>query len=68
MDYLTLVRINKVKELLRFGVEVEDAGGRREAKLAEIAELTGFGSEQHLSARFKRIEGCSPTEYRMKWK
>ena len=62
MDYLTIVRINKVKELLRFG---EDG---RAAKLAEIAEMTGFSSEQHLSARFKHIEGCSPSEYRMKWK
>ena len=62
MDYLTIVRINKVKELLRFGVD------GRVAKLAEIAELTGFSSEQHLSARFKRMEGCSPSEYRMKWK
>lgn len=62
MDYLTVVRINKVKELLRFGMD------GRVAKLAEIAELTGFSSEQHLSARFKRIEGCSPSEYRMKWK
>lgn len=62
IDYLTIVRINKVKELLRFGVD------GRVAKLAEIAELTGFSSEQHLSARFKRIEGYSPSEYRMKWK
>ena len=62
MDYLTITRINKVKELLRFGKE------DRVAKLAEIAELTGFSSEQHLSARFKCIEGCSPNEYRMKWK
>lgn len=62
MDYLTIVRISKVKELLRFGMD------GRVAKLGEIAELTGFSSEQHLSARFKCIEGCSPSEYRMKWK
>ena len=62
MDYLTIVRMNKVKELLRFG---EDG---RATKLSEIAGLTGFSSEQHLSSRFKRIEGCSPSEYRMKWK
>ena len=62
MDYLSIIRINKVKELLRFGVD------GRNAKLAEIAELTGFSSEQHLSARFKTIEGCSPREYRNRWK
>ncbi len=62
MDYLTIIRINKVKELLRFGVD------GREAKMIEIAELTGFGSEQHLSTRFKQVEGCSPREYRNKWK
>lgn len=66
MDYLTIVRINKVKELLRFGVE--NADGRHEAKLAEIAELTGFSSESYLSLRFKKIEGISPSEYRDKWK
>ena len=62
MDYLTIIRINKVKELLRFGVD------GREAKMAEIAELTGFSSEQHLSTRFKQVEGCSPKEYRNRWK
>ena len=66
MDYLTIVRINKVKELLRFGVE--DTEGRRDAKLVEIAELTGFSSENYLSMRFKKIEGISPSEYRDKWK
>lgn len=61
-DYLHLIRINKVKELLRFG----DNG--RIMKLAEIAEVTGFGSESYLSLRFKKTEGISPSEYREKWK
>ena len=61
-DYLHLIRINKVKELLRFG----DDG--RMMKLAEIAEVTGFGSESYLSLRFKKTEGISPSEYRKKWK
>lgn len=61
-DYLHLIRINKVKELLRFG----DDG--RMMKLAEIAEVTGFGSESYLSLRFKKTEGISPSEYREKWK
>ncbi len=61
-DYLHLIRINKVKELLRYG----DNG--RIMKLAEIAEVTGFGSESYLSLRFKKTEGISPSEYREKWK
>ena len=90
-DYLNIVRINKVKELLRFGTstpviqvdtagvekneagaepcgEVEKSGTRRDLKLAEIAVLTGFSSESYLSMRFKKMEGCSPKEYRLKWK
>ena len=78
-DYLNIVRINRVKELLRFGQttsgadndgagEAEKSGTRKDLKLAEIAVLTGFSSESYLSMRFKKMEGCSPKEYRMKWK
>lgn len=56
--YLTTVRIQKSKELLRF---TDDT-------LAKIAEKVGFSSEQYLSRVFKGVEGISPREYRKRWK
>lgn len=58
IKYLTMVRIQKSKELLRF---TDDT-------LAKIAEKVGFSSEQYLSRVFKGIEGISPREYRKRWK
>lgn len=58
IKYLTAVRIQKSKELLRF---TDDT-------LAEIAEKVGFSSEQYLSRVFKGLEGISPREYRKRWK
>ena len=58
IKYLTAVRIQKSKELLRF---TDDT-------LAEIAEKVGFSSEQYLSRVFKGLEGISPREYRKCWK
>lgn len=39
IEYLNLVRVNKVKEYLRFGAD------GKELTIAEIADLTGFNSE-----------------------
>lgn len=58
IKYLTAVRIQKSKELLRF---TDDT-------LAKIAEKVGFSSEQYLSRVFKGMEGISPREYRKRWK
>lgn len=58
IKYLTTVRIQKTKELLRF---TDDT-------LAEIADKVGFSSEQYLSRVFKGLEGISPREYRKRWK
>ena len=58
IKYLTAVRIQKSKELLRF---TDDT-------LAKIAEKVGFSSEQYLSRVCKALEGISPREYRKRWK
>ena len=58
IKYLTAVRIQKSKELLRF---TDDT-------LAKIAKIVGFSSEQYLSRVFKALEGISPREYRKRWK
>ncbi len=61
-DYLTMVRINKAKEYLRFGEKGQ------EMTLAKIAECCGFSSESYMSARFKKVEGLAPGEYRSRWR
>lgn len=53
-DYLMRYRISRAKELL----------ADTDLSLAAIADLTGFASESHLSARFKRTTGQSPRTYR----
>ncbi len=58
IKYLTTVRIQKTKELLRF----------TDSTLAEIADKVGFSSDQYLSRVFKGLEGISPREYRKRWK
>lgn len=58
IKYLSVVRIRKVKELLRFTNDT----------LAEIAKQTGFSTEQYLSRVFKDMEGIPPREYRKRWK
>lgn len=57
IKYLSTVRIRKIKEFLRF----------TDNTLAEIADKTGFSSEQYLSRVFKNVEGISPREYRKRW-
>ncbi len=47
-----------MKGLLGFGVDV------RGAKLVEIVEVTGVGSESYLILQLKKFEGISPSEYR----
>ncbi|HEY5584961.1 MAG TPA: response regulator [Ruminiclostridium sp.] len=48
------VRITKAKELLK----------QTNAKLSEIAHLTGFSDQFYFSRRFKLVTNLSPTEYR----
>ncbi|MGG4219066.1 response regulator transcription factor [Paenibacillus jamilae] len=51
--YLDRVRIQKAKELLDQGM-----------KVYEVAESVGYTSVNYFYSKFKRYEGCSPSEYR----
>jgi two-component system response regulator YesN len=55
-EYLTDVRIDAAKRLLRQG----------EYNINEIAEMTGFGSAKYFSGIFRKKTGQSPSEYRRK--
>jgi len=56
-QYLIKIRLKNVKKLL---VSCPDLS------IAQIAAQTGFTSQQHLSALFRRSTGLSPREYRKK--
>lgn len=53
-SYLTRVRIEKAKELLR----------HTQMKNFEIGQKVGYGEPHYFSYVFKKITGISPTEYR----
>jgi len=53
-NYLSLVRVNKAKELL----------GGTSLKVFEVGIATGFGNSPHFHYTFKKITGVTPTEYR----
>ncbi|OWZ85049.1 response regulator transcription factor [Natranaerobius trueperi] len=57
-EYLTRVRIQKAKELLK-----EDMPG---VKMYEIALKIGYQSQHYFSRIFKKYEGMSPLDYRTK--
>lgn len=52
--YFIQLLIEKVKEYLVYN----------KYSLAEIAEITGFSSSQHLSTQFKQITGLSPGHFK----
>ena len=54
VEYLTQVRIEKAKELLKF----------TDKRTAEIASEVGFADPHYFSITFKRVTGCTPREYR----
>lgn len=56
IDYLTEIRINKAKELLRCTSK----------KNREIGVEVGFKDTHYFNVLFKKTEGCTPKEYRMK--
>ena len=56
MQYLTKVRLEKAKEMLK----------NSDAKTYEIAEKTGFSEPNYFSFIFKKNIGMSPSQYRMK--
>jgi len=53
IDYVTMTRMNKAKELLSNG----------QSKVYEIALQCGFNDVKHFSKQFKRYTGKSPSEY-----
>lgn len=53
-NYLTLIRIDKAKQLLRTS----------ELKTFDIASRVGYSEGHYFSYVFKKITGISPTEYR----
>lgn len=53
-QYFLLQRIERVKELVRYG----------DLTLSEIADRTGFSSVAHLSAQFKKLTGMTPTAFK----
>ncbi len=55
-EYLTIIRINKAKELLLNGA----------MKSYEIAAAIGFANEYHFSKAFKKTVGLSPNQYKQK--
>ena len=55
-EYLNTVRINKAKELLRTS----------EYMVYEISELVGYHDYSYFAKVFKKICGCSPSEYKDK--
>lgn len=54
IEYLTHVRIQKAKELLRVS----------DMRVYEIADAIGYRDAHYFSAAFKKIVGVSPSEYR----
>lgn len=57
IEYLTIERIEKAKELLKFTTQ----------KTYEIASQVGYQDPHYFSMLFKKITGESPTEYRQRY-
>jgi len=53
-EYLTLLRVNKARELLR----------DETLNITRISSSSGFSEHKHLDAAFKRYFGTTPTQYR----
>ena len=56
--YLSSLRINKAKHLLRFS----------DLTIEEIGEKVGIPDPNYMSRLFSKIEGMPPSEYRKTWK
>ncbi len=55
IDYITRLRIEKAKELLRLS----------RYKTYEISFMVGYNNSTYFSTTFKKLTGFSPTEYRL---
>lgn len=56
-EYLTLLRVNKARELLR----------DENLNITKIASSSGFSEHKHLDAAFKKYFATTPTQYRKKY-
>lgn len=56
LNYHHQLRCSKAKELL---VQTDRA-------VSDIGEMVGFVSSSHFSHVFRKMEGCTPSEYRMR--
>lgn len=56
-DYITIKRITYSKELLRF----------TKKSIEEISVLCGIADTNYFTKVFKKLEDCTPTDYRRKW-
>ncbi len=56
VEYLTYVRMEKAKELLR----------NTNRKTSDIAFEAGYRDAHYFSYLFKKTQACTPREYRMK--
>ena len=54
IEYLTQLRMNKAKELLRCS----------DKRSGEIALEVGYKDPHYFSFLFKKTQGCTPSEYR----
>ncbi len=58
MDDLNAIRIQKAKQLLKYDT----------ASAGRIGRLCGFDSSSYFGKRFKEVVGCTPGEYRRRFK
>lgn len=58
IEYLSGVRINEAKRLLRFS----------DLTIEEIGERIGIENPNYMSRLFSKVEGVSPSEYRKIWR
>jgi two-component system response regulator YesN len=57
MDYVTLVRMDKAKDLMR----------NPRLSLKEISSLVGYRDQNYFSRVFRRLNGTTPTSFRRAW-
>lgn len=56
-SYITIVRVGRAKELLRFS----------DMSILEVGIASGYEDTNYFSRCFKKVEGCSPSEFRRNW-